>query len=78
MEIIVFIKSMKVLAISLSSLPLFGCALATGVMFSSFIKGVSYAPDMEDTLFSLTMMGFALVETFMVLTFLVVAMIYSF
>ena len=74
----VFIKSMKVLSFSLSAMPLFGCAIATGVMFSSFIKGVSYAPDMEDTLFSLTMMRFALVETFMVLTFLIVAMVYSF
>lgn len=69
---------MKVLAFSFSSLPLFGCAVATGVMFSSFIKGVGYAPDLEDSLFSLTMMGFALIETFMVLTFLVIGVIYSF
>lgn len=69
---------MKVIAISFASLPLFGCSVATGLMFSSFIKGVSYSPDLEDTLFSLTMMGFALVETFMVLTFLIIGMVYSF
>ena len=69
---------MKILAFSFSVLPLFGCAVATGFMFSSFIRGVGYSPDLEDTLFSLTMMGFALVETFMVLTFLIVGVIYSF
>ena len=69
---------MKIVAFSFAAMPLFGCAVATGFMFSSFIGSVSKSPDLEDTLFSLTMMGFALIETFMVMTFLIIGVIYSF
>jgi F0F1-type ATP synthase membrane subunit c/vacuolar-type H+-ATPase subunit K len=69
---------MKIMAFSFASAPLFGCAIATGVMFSSFIKGVGYSPDLEDSLFSLTMMGFAPIETFTVLTLAIIGVIYSF
>ena len=40
-----FIKASKVLALSFVFIPLTGCAVATGLIFASLIRGISYAPD---------------------------------
>ena len=60
---------MKVLAVSVVLLPLTGCAVATGLIFASLIKGISYAPDLEENLFNYTTLGFAFVESFSFLLF---------
>lgn len=59
-----FIKASKVLALGVVVLPLAGCAVATGIIFSSLIRGIAYAPDIEETLFNYTTLGFAFVESF--------------
>ncbi len=71
-----FIKAAKVLSLSFVFLPLMGCAVATGLIFSSLIKGISYAPDMEETLFNYTTLGFAFVESFAFLLFFVAGAVY--
>lgn len=71
-----FIKAAKVLSLSFVFLPLMGCAVATGLIFSSLIKGISYAPDMEETLFNYTTLGFAFVESFAFLLFFVAGLVY--
>jgi F0F1-type ATP synthase membrane subunit c/vacuolar-type H+-ATPase subunit K len=48
-----------------------GCAVATGLIFASLIKGISYAPDLEEILFNYTTLGFAFVESFAFLLFFV-------
>lgn len=72
-----FIKAAKVLSLSFVFMPLLGCAVATGLIFSSLIKGISYAPDLEETLFNYTALGFAFVESFAFLLFFVAALVYS-
>lgn len=52
-------------------MPLAGCAIATGLVFSALIKGISYAPDVEEILFNYTTLGFAFVESFAFLLFFV-------
>jgi len=74
----IFIKAFKVLSLGFVMLPLLGCAIGTGILFSSYLRALSYAPDMEDTLFSYTTLGFAFIESFAFLVFGVAALIYSF
>ena len=66
-----FIKASKVLALSFVFIPLMGCAVATGLIFAALLRGISYAPDMEEVLFNYTTLGFAFVETFSFLLFFV-------
>jgi F0F1-type ATP synthase membrane subunit c/vacuolar-type H+-ATPase subunit K len=74
----VFIKAVKALSFSISLTPLAGCAIGLGIVFGSYLKALSYAPDMEDTLFSGAMLGFALIESFMIVTMLIVGLIYTY
>lgn len=74
----VFIKALKSLAMAHTLIPLTGCAAGLGLIFNGFLRGVSYSPDLEDALFSHTMLGFALVESFMVIALAVVGMIYTY
>jgi F0F1-type ATP synthase membrane subunit c/vacuolar-type H+-ATPase subunit K len=48
-----------------------GCAIATGLVFASLIRGVSYSPDLEEVLFNYTTLGFAFIESFSFLLFFV-------
>jgi F0F1-type ATP synthase membrane subunit c/vacuolar-type H+-ATPase subunit K len=61
---LLFIKASKVLALSFVFMPLTGCAIATGLVFASLIKGISYSPDLEELLFNYTALGFAFIESF--------------
>jgi F0F1-type ATP synthase membrane subunit c/vacuolar-type H+-ATPase subunit K len=74
----IFIKAVKCLSFSISLLPLGGCAVGLGLIFAGFLRAVAYAPDLEDILFSHAMLGFALVESFMVITIAIIVLIYSF
>lgn len=69
--VLLFIKASKVLSLSYVFMPLTGCAIATGLIFASLIKGISYAPDLEEVLFNYTTLGFAFVESFAFLLFFV-------
>ena len=73
-----FIKAAKVIALSIVVLPLAGCAIATGIIFAALIRGLAYAPDMEESLFNYATLGFAFVESFAFLLFGVAAIIYIF
>lgn len=66
-----FIKASKILSLGFVFMPLTGCAIATGLVFSALIKGISYAPDVEEILFNYTTLGFAFVESFAFLLFFV-------
>lgn len=74
----VFIKAVKCLAFAIALLPLGGCAVGLGLVFGAFLRAAAYAPDFEDILFSHAMLGFALVESFMVVTLAIVGLIYTF
>ncbi len=73
-----FIKASKIRALSIVALPLAGCAVATGIIFAALIKGLSYSPDLEETLFNYATLGFAFVESFAFLLFGLAAVIFVF
>jgi F0F1-type ATP synthase membrane subunit c/vacuolar-type H+-ATPase subunit K len=73
-----FVKAAKVVALSIAFLPLTGCAIGTGLIFASLLKSLSYAPDSEESLFSYAALGFAFVETFALMLFALVGLIYAF
>ena len=52
--------------------------MGLGYVFGSFLRAVAYAPDLEDILFSNAMLGFALIESFMIVTMLIIGLIYTF
>lgn len=57
--------------------PIIGCAIGTGLIYAALIRGVSYAPDQESTMFNYAAIGFAFVETFMfVLVAVAVAVVF--
>lgn len=72
-----FIKASKTLALGLVFLPLLGCAIATGLIFSALVQAVSYAPDIEEALFTYATVGFALVETFTFMLFFIAGFVYA-
>jgi len=71
-----FVKAAKVVALSLVFMPLTGCAIATGIIFASLLKSVSYSPDYEEVLFNYAILGFAFVESFSFLLFFAAGFIY--
>ena len=73
-----FLKAAKSMAFGLATSPLAGCAIGLGGVFGAFLRATVYAPDMEDTLFSHAMLGFALIESFMVVTIGIIGLIYVF
>ena len=54
---------------SISFLPLAGCAIGTGMVFGSLIRGISYSPEQEETMFNYAVLGFAFIETFAFMLF---------
>jgi F0F1-type ATP synthase membrane subunit c/vacuolar-type H+-ATPase subunit K len=74
----VFVKALKSVAMAHCLLPLTGCAVGLGLVFNAFIRGTAYSPDLEDLLFSHSMLGFALIESFMVVTIIIIGLIYTF
>lgn len=73
-----FIKASKILSLGFVFMPLTGCAVATGLIFASLLRGISYAPDLEETLFNYTALGFAFVESFAFLLFFVALIVIIF
>lgn len=78
MYILLFVKAAKVLALGIVMLPIAGCAIGTGIIFAALIRGLAYAPDLEEVLFNYTTLGFAFVESFAFLLFGIAAVIYIF
>ena len=52
----------KVIGAGLSTFGLAGAGVGIGVVFGSFILGVSRNPDLSDDLFKICILGFALTE----------------
>jgi F0F1-type ATP synthase membrane subunit c/vacuolar-type H+-ATPase subunit K len=76
--LVLFVKAAKVVALSLVFMPLAGCAVATGLIFSALLRSIAYSPDYEEVLFNYAALGFAFVESFSFLLFFVAGLIYIF
>jgi len=75
---LVFIKAIKSLAFSISLLPITGCAIALGLIFSGLLKAEAYAPDLSISLFNKAMLGFALVELYLIVILVIIGLIFVF
>jgi len=75
---VLFVKAAKAIAFSITFLPITGCAIATGIIFAALVKGISYAPEQEEVLFNYATLGFAFVETFAFILFVIVILVYVF
>lgn len=58
----IFLPGAKVIGAGLSTTGLAGAGAGIGVVFGSFILGVSRNPDLSDDLFKICILGFALTE----------------
>lgn len=56
------LQASKFIGAGLASFGLAGAAIGAGLVFSSLVASVSRNPSLRSTLFSLSILGFALVE----------------
>ena len=68
----------KMLVIASVMTTLAGAALGTAVLFAGYLVGASRNPEEAENLFNTTLMAFALIETFVFLSFLSAGLVYLF
>ena len=59
-----FLIGMKVLGAALCVMPLGGCALGIGLVFSGLFYGFCRNPDAYDSAFGAALLGLAMIEVF--------------
>ena len=72
------ITAAKMLVIASVMTTLAGAALGTAVLFAGYLVGASRNPEEAENLFNTTLMAFALIETFVFLSFLIAGLVYLF
>ena len=70
------LQAAKMFVFSGIMITLAGAAIGTGMLFASYNLSVAKNPEEAENLFNTTLMAFALVETFVFLSFLIAAVIY--
>lgn len=68
----------KIALFGFTMLPIAFSALSVGILFASYNIAISRNPDQKDNLFSISMMAFALIETFVFLGLLIILGVYIF
>lgn len=63
------VLAVKTLVLGGCMLPIAAAALGVGILFAGYNLAVSRNPEEAETLFNGTLMGFALVETFVFMSF---------
>lgn len=71
------VLAVKVLVLGFCMLPIAFGVLGTGILFAGYNLAVSRNPEEQEGLFNTTLMGFALMETFIFMSFIVGAGVYS-
>ena len=66
----------KVLVFGFCMLPIAGGAVGTGLLFASYNIAVSRNPEEVENIFNTTLMGFALIETFVFLSFVLATIVF--
>ena len=67
----------KLLVVTGVMFTLGGASIGTGVLFAGYLSGAARNPEDAESLFNSTLMGFALIETFVFLSFLIAGLIYA-
>ena len=70
------VNAAKMLVFAGVMITLGGAALGTAVLFASYNLSAAKNPEESENLFSTTLMAFALVETFVFLSFLIAGVVY--
>jgi F0F1-type ATP synthase membrane subunit c/vacuolar-type H+-ATPase subunit K len=70
------LSSFKVLVFGFAMFPISFSALGVGILFAAFNLAVSRNPEERDSLFSTTMMAFALIESFVFIGILVAVAVF--
>lgn len=70
------IIGLKFLSIGFITITLGGASIGTGILFAGYNIGVSRNPEEAENLFNTSLMAFALIETFVFMSFLIGAVIY--
>lgn len=71
------VLAVKFLVLGGVMLPIAFGVIGTAVLFAGYNLAVSRNPEETENLFNSTLMGFALMETFIFLSFIVAAIVYS-
>ena len=70
------IKGVKILTFAFIMFPISFASLSVGILFSSYNIAVSRNPEESDNLFTITMIAFALIETFVFMSMAVALLVY--
>ena len=70
------ITAVKLLVIGFCAITLGGAAIATGILFAGYNLSVAKNPEEAENLFNTTLMAFALIETFVFLSFVIAGVAY--
>ena len=71
------VLAVKFLVLGGCMLPIAFGALGTGILFACYNIGLARNPDESENMFNATLMGYALIETFIFLSFVVAFVIYT-
>ncbi len=71
------VTAVKFLVLGGCMLPIAFGVLGTGILFAGYNLAVARNPEENENLFNSTLMGFALMETFVFLSFIAAAIIYT-
>ena len=71
------VLGVKVLVLGWCMLQIAFGALGTGILFGCFNLAVSRNPEEQESLFNSTLMGFAFMETFVFMSFLLGGFVYA-
>jgi F0F1-type ATP synthase membrane subunit c/vacuolar-type H+-ATPase subunit K len=71
------VLAVKTLVLGGCMLPIAFGVLGTGILFAGYNLALSRNPEESENLFNTTLMGFALMETFIFLSFIAGAIIYA-
>jgi F0F1-type ATP synthase membrane subunit c/vacuolar-type H+-ATPase subunit K len=66
----------KLIVISTVMFTLAGAAVGTAVLFAGYLVAASRNPEEAESLFNSALMAFALIETFVFLSFLIAGLVY--
>jgi len=73
---VAFLVGMKVMGAAICVLPLGGCALGIGLVFSGLLYGICRNPDAYDLAFGAALLGLAMIEVFAFLCIIAAAGVY--
>jgi F0F1-type ATP synthase membrane subunit c/vacuolar-type H+-ATPase subunit K len=73
---VLLVLTAKVLVLGGCMLPVAFGVLGTGILFAGYNLAVSRNPEESETLFNTTLMGFALMETFVFISFILGFVVY--